>query len=239
MNHSFNAEIQQLLDLMIHSLYSQKEIFLRELISNSSDALDKLKFQSLTHPELLPPGHELGIRLEVDKTSRILKIVDTGIGMSKEEVQEYIGTIARSGTKKFQQLNEEAKSRPELIGQFGVGFYSAFMVADRVILHTHKAGEKESVLWESEGRGTYSLQNVPRAEGLGTTITLKLKEFPSEENVPDFTDDFVLRGLVKKYSDFIPYPIRLKNDKGEDEVLNSQKALWLKNPSEVTTEEYK
>lgn len=239
MNHSFNAEIQQLLDLMIHSLYSQKEIFLRELISNSSDALDKLKFQSLTHTDLLPSGHEFGIRLEVDKSARTLKIIDSGIGMSASEVQEYIGTIARSGTKKFQQMNEEMKSRPELIGQFGVGFYSAFMVADRVVLHTQKAGEKEGVLWESEGKGTYSLQNVPRAEGIGTTITLKLKEFPPEEQVADYTDSFVIQGLVKKYSDFIPYPIKMKNDKGEDETLNSQKALWLKSPSEVTAEEYK
>lgn len=239
MNHSFNAEIQQLLDLMIHSLYSQKEIFLRELVSNASDALDKLKFQSLTHPDLLPAGHEFQIRIEADKTAKTLKIIDSGIGMSSAEVQEYIGTIARSGTKKFQQMNQEMKSRPELIGQFGVGFYSSFMVAERVVLHTQKAGESEGILWESEGKGNYTLQSVPRAEGVGTSITLKLKEFPADENVDDFSDAFVLKSLVKKYSDFIPYPIKMKNDKGEEETLNSQKALWLKPAAEVTQDEYK
>jgi molecular chaperone HtpG len=252
---SFNAEIKQLLDLMIHSLYSHKEIFLRELISNGSDAIDKLKFESLTQPQLVPAGHEYQIRLEADSTAKTLKVMDSGVGMSKDEVVEFIGTIARSGTKKFAQLNDEIKKRPELIGQFGVGFYSAFMVADKVTLHTQKAGSNNGVLWESTGDGTYSIDEVPRPLGTGTTITLHLKNFEAEEEVQDFTDTWVLKSLVKKYSDFIAYPIVMKtsqpvkdetDDKDKepkyeekDETLNSQKALWLKSPSEVTEDEYK
>jgi molecular chaperone HtpG len=254
---SFNAEIKQLLDLMIHSLYSHKEIFLRELISNGSDAIDKLKFESLTQPQLVPAGHEYQIRLEADSTAKTLKIIDSGVGMNKDEVVEFIGTIARSGTKKFAQFNDEIKKRPELIGQFGVGFYSAFMVADKVTLHTQKAGSNSGVIWESTGDGTYSIDEVPRPLGTGTTITLHLKSFEAEEEVQDFTDTWVLKSLVKKYSDFIAYPIVMKtsqlvkdetDDKEKDkepkyeekdEILNSQKALWLKSPSEVTEEEYK
>lgn len=235
---SFNAEIKQLLDLMIHSLYSHKEIFLRELVSNASDALDKIKFQSLTQENLMAPGTELQIRLEPNQDTHTLKIIDNGIGMSPEEVIEFIGTIARSGTKKFAQMNQELKEHPELIGQFGVGFYSSFMVADKVTLHTQKAGTSNGALWESQGDGTYSIDEVPRAEGHGTTITLHLKKFSEDEEVEDFTDPLTLKSLVKKYSDFIAYPIRMKGEK-EEETLNSQKALWLKNPSEVTPEEYK
>lgn len=245
---SFNAEIKQLLDLMIHSLYSHKEIFLRELISNASDAIDKLKFEALTKPELLPNGHEFQIRLEADPTAKTLKIIDSGIGMSRDEVVEYIGTIARSGTKKFAQINEELRKRPDLIGQFGVGFYSAFMVADKVTLHTQKAGANDGVIWESAGDGTYSIDEVPRPNGAGTTVTLHLKTFEAEEEVQDFTDNWVLKALVKKYSDFIAYPILMKAKKSEDnetkstelqdETLNSQKALWLKNSSEISKEEY-
>ncbi len=235
---SFNAEIKQLLDIVVHSLYSHKEIFMRELVSNASDAIDKLKFQSLTHPSLLPDGWDPSIRLEPNTETRTLKIVDNGIGMSIEEVQEFIGTIARSGTKAFAQLSKEMKSKPELIGQFGVGFYSAFMVADKVTLHTQKAGTAEGTLWESTGDGTYSIDSIPRPEGTGTTLTLHLKEFQSEDEVQDFTDVWVLKSLVKKYSDFVAHPIKLKTEK-EDETLNSQKALWLKAPSEVTKEEHK
>lgn len=236
---SFNAEIKQLLDLMIHSLYSHKEIFLRELISNASDALDKVKFQSLTQDNLLTPGTELQIRLEPNKDLQTLKLSDNGIGMTPEEVVEYIGTIAKSGTKKFAQLNQELKERPELIGQFGVGFYSSFMVADKVTLHTQKAGTHIGTLWESQGDGTYSLDEVPRPEGHGTTLTLHLKAKNQEdEESQDFTDAWTLKSLVKKYSDFIAYPIKMKGEK-EDETLNSQKALWLKSPSEITAEEYK
>ncbi len=249
---SFNAEIKQLLDLMIHSLYSHKEIFLRELISNSSDAIDKLKFEALTNPQLVTEGHAYQIRLEADATAKTLKIIDSGIGMSKDEVVDYIGTIARSGTKKFAQLNEELKKRPELIGQFGVGFYSSFMVADRVTLHTQKAGSTMGAVWESSGDGTYSIDEVPRPNGTGTTITLHLKTFAEEEEVQDFSDEYVLKSLIKKYSDFIAYPILMKTSKTEpaaenaepvitieDETLNSQKALWLKSSSEITEDEYK
>lgn len=236
---SFNAEIKQLLDIVIHSLYSHKEIFLRELVSNASDAIDKLKFESLTNPTVLPEAWQPAIRLEPSKETRTLKIIDNGIGMTHDEVVQFIGTIARSGAKAFMQMNEEMKTRPELIGQFGVGFYSAFMVADKVTLHTQKAGTNDGVIWESTGDGTYSIDHVPRADGTGTTITLHLKEFATEEEVQDFTDSWNLKSLVKKYSDFIAHPIKMKGEKEEDETLNSQKALWLKSPSEVTKEEHK
>lgn len=234
---NFNAEIKQLLDIVIHSLYSHKEIFLRELISNASDAIDKLKFQSLTHASLLPENWQPEIRLEPNAQDHTLKIIDNGIGMDQEEVIQFIGTIARSGAKAFMQMNEEMKNKPELIGQFGVGFYSAFMVADKVTLHTQKAGTNEGVVWESTGDGTYSIDNVPRPHGAGTTITLHLKKFKEEEEVQDFTDVWVLKSLVKKYSDFVAHPIKMKGEK-EDEVLNSQKAIWLKSPNEVTAEEH-
>lgn len=235
---SFNAEIKQLLDIVIHSLYSQKEIFLRELLSNGSDAIDKLKFQSLTQPELLPENWQPCIRLLPDPKTKTLKIIDNGIGMTAAEVTEFIGTIARSGAKAFMHMNAEAKTKPELIGQFGVGFYSAFMVAEKVTLHTQKAGTDEGTLWESSGDGTYSIDSVPRAEGTGTTLTLHLKEFSKEDEVQDFTDSWVLKSLVKKYSDFIAHPIKMQGEK-EDETLNSQKALWLRPASEVTPEDYK
>lgn len=233
---TFQAEINQLLDIVVHSLYSNKEIFLRELISNASDAIDKRKFEALTQSDMAFE-QEAFIRLEANAEAKTLKIQDNGIGMSAEEVEEFIGTIARSGTKKFVQMNEEFKKRPEMIGQFGVGFYSAFMVAQRVTLHTQKAGSSMGTLWESEGTGSYSIDQIPRPEGTGTTITLHLKE-ASEEGAQNFTDVWTLKSLVKKYSDFIAHPIRMQGEK-EDEVLNSQKALWLKNPSEVTEQEYK
>lgn len=242
--HSFNAEIKQLLDIVVHSLYSQKEIFLRELISNASDALDKLRFASITDPSLVTKQHDYYIRLEPLKDKSCLKISDSGIGMSPDEVVNFIGTIAKSGTKAFSQVSsEELKNRPELIGQFGVGFYSAFMVADKVTLHTQKAGSNVGTLWESKGDGTFTTNEVPRAEGTGTTITLHLKKF-EDEDAQDFTDSWTLKSLVKKYSDFIAWPIKMKtkvDEKSEekDEVLNSQKALWLRPASEISKEEHK
>ncbi len=238
---TFNAEIKKLLDLMIHSLYSHKEIFIRELVSNASDALDKLRFEALTKPELVTKDHTYQIRLTPNKENNTLKIQDSGIGMSKDEVVEYIGTIARSGTQTYQKISQELKDRPELIGQFGVGFYSSFMVAEKVTLHTQKAGENNGVVWESSGDGTYTIDEVPRPEGTGTTITLHLKKFEAEDNVSDFTEEWTLRSLVKKYSDFISYPIVMKTknqDKEEDQTLNSMKALWLRSPSEIKPEEY-
>lgn len=249
---SFNAEIKQLLDIVIHSLYSQKEIFLRELVSNASDAIDKLKFESLTHPELISNDQALEIRLTADSVNQTLQISDTGIGMSPEEVTQYIGTIAKSGTKAFAQMNKEMKSKPELIGQFGVGFYSAFMVAEKVTLHTQKAGTPNGTIWESNGDGTYSIESAPRAEGSGTTIILKLKkpeesqnEDGSFEKAQDFTDQWTLKSLIKKYSDFVAWPIKMNVEVKkenetviEDQVLNSQKALWLRPASEIKPEEY-
>ena len=253
---AFNAEIKQLLDIVIHSLYSHKEIFLRELISNASDAIDKLKFESLTQPHLLPESHALEIRLIPDAASRTLKIIDSGIGMSPEDVTQFIGTIARSGTKAFASMkSQDLKNKPELIGQFGVGFYSAFMVADKVTLHTQKAGTTIGTLWESSGDGTYAIDEVPRAEGTGTTITLHLKETAQDskataedqESTQDFTNEWTLKSLIKKYSDFIAWPIKMKtqttgeNDQTEekDETLNSMKALWLRPATELKAEEYK
>lgn len=236
---AFQAEIKQLLDLMIHSLYSHKEIFLRELISNASDACDKRKFLSLTDETLLPADTDLGIQLEVDKEKKLLRIIDTGVGMTLEEATKNLGTIAHSGTKELLKHVQEAKERPELIGQFGVGFYSAFMVADRVTVHTQKVGTNDGILWESTGDGTFTTDQIPRPYGAGTTITLHLKSFETEEDAQDFTAEWTLKSLVKKYSDFIRYPIKMKDEKGEWETLNSQKALWLKAPSEIKEEEYK
>jgi molecular chaperone HtpG len=238
-SQSFQAEIKQLLDLMIHSLYSHKEIFLRELISNASDACDKRKFLSLTNENLLPAGTDLEIQLEIDKEKKLLKIIDNGVGMNLEETTKNLGTIAHSGTKELLKHVKEVKERPELIGQFGVGFYSAFMVADRVIVHTQKADTNEGVLWESTGDGTFTTDQVPRPNGTGTTITLHLKSFEGEEDSQDFSAEWTLKSLIKRYSDFIRYPIKMKNDKDEWEILNSQKALWLKSPSEIKEEEYK
>ncbi len=247
--HQFQAEIKQLLDLMVHSLYSQREIFLRELISNASDAIDKLQFLSRTEHDLVPTGTEFQIRLQPDSEKHVLKIIDNGVGMTQAEVIDHIGTIAQSGTKKFAQMGEELKNRPELIGQFGVGFYSAFMVADRVILHTQKAGSHEGTLWESTGDGTYSIDQVPRPEGTGTTITLFLKE-AKDEDAQNFSDPEVLKDLVRKHSDFISHPIKMKEKVSEkkedgtttetetDLTLNTQKALWQKPAAQVTPEEY-
>jgi len=251
--HSFQAEVEQLLDLMIHSLYSHKEIFLRELVSNASDALDRLRFAGLTE-ESLRPDEELGIVLRVDASARTLSVEDNGIGMSREEVLEDIGTIARSGTAEFRKALEESKSSElssEFIGQFGVGFYSSFMVADKVTLITRKAGESGATRWESAGGGGFSVEEAAR-EHPGTTVLLDLKPADGEDGLSDFANQWVLRGIVKKYSDFVSYPIRLviegreegdEEEKdassGEDEPLNSMKAIWARPPDEIDEDEYK
>ena len=249
---SFQAETKELLDLMIHSLYSHREIFLRELISNASDAIEKHKFESLTQPFAgSSTQSEYEIRLEPNAQDRTLTLIDNGIGMTSDEVVQNIGTIAHSGTKSFLKMKQELKSNPELIGQFGVGFYSAFMVADRVVMHTQKAGTQEGTLWESEGTGTYTIESLPRPQGHGTTITLHLKKLDEEEEdaKQDYTDSWTLKEIVKKYSDFVTFPIRMKTSREvekegksetiiEDETLNSQKALWLRPSSEITPEEY-
>jgi molecular chaperone HtpG len=235
---------------MVHSLYSDKDIFLRELISNASDALDKLRFEQLT------AGHttgELNIRLEADPAARTLVIADNGIGMTRDEVVRNIGTIARSGTKEFLAAVKAAQRQdlpPELIGQFGVGFYSAFMVADKVELVTRRAGTDTATRWESTGDGAYTIADGERAEP-GTTVTLHLRAADPEHGLRDYTTDQVLKEIVKKYSDFVAYPIRLKSglarDGGlepsqgsgiEDETLNSMKAIWDRPKAEVSEQEY-
>jgi molecular chaperone HtpG len=232
--HDFQTEVQQLLDLMVHSLYSHKDIFLRELISNASDALDKLRFEAVTRPELSPAG-DLEIRLEADATARTLAVHDNGIGMSREEVVQNIGTIARSGTKEFLKAARERQGQglgPELIGQFGVGFYASFMVADRITLVTRRAGEDTATRWESTGEG-YTLEDAER-DGPGTTVTLQLKPRDDEDGLRDYTDEHVLREIVKKYSDFVAYPVRLGG-----QTLNSMKAIWARGKDEVTEDEHR
>lgn len=232
----FQAEVKQLLDLMIHSLYSNKEVFLRELLSNASDAIDKLRFEQVTQPELVTSA-EAGIVLKIDAATRELSISDNGIGMSRDEVTRNIGTIAKSGTKEFLkavQANRSGQLTPDLIGQFGVGFYSAFMVADKVTLLTRRAGESTATLWSSTGDGSYEIADAARASH-GTTVTLTLKAADAEQGMKDFATEHTIRDLVKRYSDFVAYPIRL----GEEETpLNSMKAIWDRPKSEVTEEEY-
>ncbi len=251
--HRFQAETRQLLDLMIHSLYTHKEIFLRELISNASDALDRLRFESLTRPELLAGDAELRIRLESDAQARTLTLHDNGIGMNRQDLVENIGTIAKSGTRDLvRRLGSEggADKLGELIGQFGVGFYSAFMVADRVSLLTRRAGEDEAWLWESTGDGTYSVGPADKPER-GTSITLHLKPASPDEGLPDLTDEWALSSVVKRYSDFVTHPIvmrvqRERKVEGQDtpaepaieeRTLNSMKPLWARDKDEATPED--
>jgi molecular chaperone HtpG len=246
---AFQAEVQRLLDLVVHSLYTHKEIFLRELVSNASDAIDRLRFEALTRPELLPEGHEPRIRLVPDKDARTLTIEDDGIGMTKDEVVQNIGTIARSGTREaLEQLRESGgEGAGQLIGQFGVGFYSSFMVADRVELVTRKAGTDEAVRWESSGGGSFTVEEAER-DRPGTTITLHLKPEDTENGIEDYTDRWVLSRIVRQHADFIPYPILLPAEKPEEvpegetpepeKPLNSMKPIWTRVPAEVTKEEY-
>lgn len=243
----FQTEVKQLLQLMIHSLYSNKEIFLRELISNASDAADKLRFEGLAKPELFENEPELKITIGYDAEARTLTIADNGIGMSRDEVIANIGTIAKSGTKAFfEQLSGDAKKDANLIGQFGVGFYSAFIVADKVTLTTRRAGDAadSATRWESEGAGEYTLEQVEKA-GRGTEIVLHLKEGEDE-----LLNDWKLKGIVRKYSDHISIPIEMKkgNSYGENgevivsdemEAVNSASALWTRGKSEISEEQYK
>ncbi len=233
-HHEFQTEVRQLLDLMIHSLYSHKEVFLRELISNASDALDKRRFEALTRPELAA-DEELAIHLETDAAARTLTVRDNGIGMSRDEVVQNIGTIARSGTGEFLAALRERPGQampPEMIGQFGVGFYSSFMVADRITLLTRRAGEATATRWESAGDG-YTLEEAER-DTPGTSVTLSLKPVDAEDGLADYTQASTIRQTVKKYSDFVAYPIRLGTD-----TLNSTKAIWTRPKDEVTDEEYR
>ncbi|MFA5914889.1 MAG: molecular chaperone HtpG [Burkholderiales bacterium] len=242
----FQAEVKQLLQLMIHSLYSNKEIFLRELISNASDAADKLRFEALSDASLYGSDADLKIRISFDKEARTLTVSDNGIGMSREEVVANIGTIAKSGTREFfQALTGDQAKDAHLIGQFGVGFYSSFIVADRVSLVTRRAGAaaSEAVRWESDGGGEYSIEAVEKAER-GTEVTLHLREGEDE-----LLDDFRLRTLIRKYSDHIAIPIRMEKrvwdeekkaykQTGEDETVNQASALWARSKSEISEEQY-
>ncbi len=219
--HEFQAETKQLLDLMVHSIYTNHEIFLRELISNASDAIDKLHFEGLTNRAILEGEEDYEIFLVPDAKSHTLTISDNGIGMTKAEVIENIGTIAKSGTRAFLEKLKEAKeseasvSDKDMIGQFGVGFYSAFMVAEKVVMVTRRAGEKEAVRWESDGSGTFSIEPTKK-DKRGTTITLYLsKAFYGNKAEEDFTDPYRLERLVKKYSDYVRYPIRMNVEREE------------------------
>ena len=261
--HQFKTEVQQVLNLIIHSLYSNKDIFLRELISNGSDAMDRLRFKSQTDRDILGDDPDFHIRITPDKDSRTLEISDNGIGMTREEVMENIGTIAKSGTASFIEALKNSKDgnglTPDLIGKFGVGFYSSFIVADEVIVTTKAAGSENAVRWQSKGDGSFTIEEALK-EGRGTSILLKLKKV--EEGEEDFTDEWVIRQTVKKHSDFVRYPILMEVEKDEpipegeqikdkdgkalsttrkvkgDETLNSMKAIWAKDKSEVTEEEY-
>ena len=232
---AFQAEVKQLLHLMVHSLYSEREIFLRELISNASDANDRLRFESLARPELLAAEPELGVLVRVDPERRLLTVSDNGIGMSREEVIDNLGTIARSGTGQFlERLTGEARNDSRLIGQFGVGFYSAFIVADEVTVLSRRADAEEGqgVAWVSDGRGEYRVETVERKER-GTTVQLKLKD-----NAGEFLKAERLKALIRKYSDHIAFPVRLVGDGQEEETVNRAKALWARPRAEIKDDEY-
>jgi molecular chaperone HtpG len=247
----FQTEAKQLLHLMIHSLYSNKEIFLRELISNASDAIDKLRFAALAEDSLLEGDGDYRVHVDVDKEANTITISDNGIGMSRDEVVENLGTIAKSGTAAFMEsLTGDQQKDSQLIGQFGVGFYSAFIVADRVEVHTRKAGtsSEEGVLWESHGESEFSIESREKPTR-GSSITLYLKSDCSE-----FADDFRVRSVIKKYSDHISVPVMMvkppvpaadddesevtESAEPEYEAVNAATALWTRSRSDISDEEY-
>jgi molecular chaperone HtpG len=233
----FQAEVKQLLDIMIHSLYSNKEIFLRELISNASDAIDRLRFDALSHPELYERDADFKIRVSYDKEARTITVSDNGIGMSREEVVQHIGTIAKSGTREFfQSLTGDQRKDALLIGQFGVGFYSSFVVADRVTILTRRAGlpPEQGVRWESDGQGEYTVETIEKPTR-GTDVILHLREGEDE-----LLSGYRLRAIIRKYSDHIQLPIVMKIEgKDDEEVVNKASALWARPKSEISEQEYK
>lgn len=262
--HEFKTEVKQLLNLIINSLYSNKEIFLRELISNASDAIDKLRFKAQTEEGILGNDTEFNIRIELDRIKNTLTVADNGIGMTYDEVMENIGTIAKSGTGAFleamTQLNKDKTLTPELIGQFGVGFYSSFIVAEKVTLLTRAAGADKAVRWESHGDGKFTITEAEK-DSRGTIITLELKK--KEQGEPDFTDEWTIRSIIKQHSDFVAYPILMDVEKDEPipdkeqlkgkdgktigettrkvlktETLNSMKAIWSRNKNDIDDKEY-
>ena len=255
----FKTEVQQLMNIIINSLYSHQEIFLRELISNASDAIDKLRFKAQTEPDILSADPEYKIKITVDKKKRTLEIADNGIGMTYDEVVENIGTIAKSGTASFLEAATAAKKpellTPELIGQFGVGFYSAFIVAGRVSLITRAAGSNKATKWVSAGDGSYTIEETKK-DSRGTTVILSLKK--AEKDEQDFTEEWTIRSIIKKHSDFVAYPILMDVERTEpvldvegkpdgskttkvvkEETLNSMKAIWTTDKKEISDEEYK
>jgi len=233
----FEAEVSRLLHLMVHSVYTEKDIFLRELISNASDACDKLRYEAIAHPELMGDDARLAIRIETDKEASRIVIADNGIGMNERELAENLGTIARSGTRAFvERLGKDGESSA-LIGQFGVGFYSAFMVADHIDVVSHKAGEDATWLWASDGASGYTIKPASEADAAkvprGTRITLHLKD-----DAKNFLDDYEIGRIVKTYSDHILFPVELVGADGEAKQLNSASALWQRSKNEVTPDEY-
>lgn len=246
----FKAESKKLLDLMINSIYTHKEIFLRELISNASDAVDKLYFRSLTDQNVGMSHSDFEIRITPDKENRTLTISDNGIGMTKEELEANLGTIAKSGSLAFKQENADAKDI-DVIGQFGVGFYSAFMVSDCVTVESRAYGESEAYRWQSKGVEGYTVEECDKSD-VGTTITLHIKDDTDEEKYSQFLEEYTIKTIVKKYSDYVRYPIRMTVEKRrlkegtedeyetvkEDETLNSMIPLWKKNKKEIKPEEY-
>src|SRR5690625_2070986 len=246
----FQAESKRLLELMINAIYSQKEVFLRELISNSSDAIDKIYYKTLTDDDYEFNRDDYYIKIETDKENRILKVIDTGIGMTEEELETNLGTIAKSDSYAFKTENEMEEDF-DIIGQFGVGFYAAFMVADKVAVVSKAFGSDQAYKWESEGADGYTIQPAEKAE-VGTEITLTLKEDTEEEKYSEFLEEFRLKEIIKKYSDFIRYPIKMDVTKSkpkedneeeyvdyvEEETINSMVPIWRKNKSELTDEDY-
>jgi molecular chaperone HtpG len=254
----FQAQVKQLLDLMIHSIYINKQIFLRELISNASDALDKLRYKALTDTNLLDDDSELSIRIDIDDNTKTLSIIDNGIGMTYDEVMDNIGTIAKSGTKQYlQELQNDKTSidKSDLIGQFGVGFYSAFIVASKVTIITRAAGKQEGVRWESVGDGTYTIDSLPITKR-GTTVILSIREefFNSENPEGNYLNRYTIQNLVKKYSNFVRYPIKMdfykeesatadvqskeKTITVETKILNDMIPIWVKDKKEVAEADY-
>lgn len=250
MKKQFKAESKKLLDMMINSIYTNKDIFLRELISNASDAMDKLYFKSLTDKNIKIEKQDLKIRIEKDKEKRILKIIDNGIGMTSEELENNLGTIAQSGSLKFKEENSE-QTDVNIIGQFGVGFYSAFMISDKVEVISKKYNEEKAHIWTSTGADGYTIKETER-ETNGTTIILHIKEDTEDLNYSEYLEEYKIRSIIKKYSDYITYPIIMEVnnrvlkegsdseyiDELQDEILNSQIPLWKKNKNEITEEEY-
>lgn len=248
MKKQFKAESKRLLDLMIHSIYTNKDIFLRELISNASDALDKRYFLALSDDKVKPYTSELAIQIQVDKDHRTLTIVDTGIGMMQDELENNLGTIAKSGSLDFKQKNTDENI--DIIGQFGVGFYSAFMVAKKITVESRSPFEETAYCWQSEGEDGYTIKPILKEE-IGTKVILELKEDSEEENYSEYLDSYKIQQLVSKYSDYIRYPIKMdittektKEDSEEKEIiietktLNSMVPLWKRNKKEITEEEY-